>query len=398
MRSYSFLSCYNPFTIQYELFDMSLIKFFLTTLFLNTITVSAQGIGIAGSPQAAQAGVEQFQFFLQAPGNCLISHTDLPIDAPSKNLAALWIRAVFHDAGTWDPNAVAPALYGGANAGIRSFANVSENAGLFASLAPRFQQNTAVNMSAADTIALAGLTSVTHCGGPHIPYSPGRIDTTTPQTPIGRIPEANERYLTVKPKLQRMGWTNEDIVVLVTGSHTMGGIHAANSPQLTNKSYIPFDTTPGVFDNDVFIRVLAGHCPVPVDCDIANDPELRPIVQRYAADQKAFFDQYAISFAKLSNQVTGVTLNPAMSISIAVHANLLEEGTTDLDGKILSGPNAGMLGNGMSITGSNTTHVNKATPSQQSNSSIMYSSGFILRGFMLCVVWISTCGILSFVN
>ncbi|KAJ1341781.1 hypothetical protein BSLG_003676 [Batrachochytrium salamandrivorans] len=48
---------------------------------------------------------------------------------------------------------------------------------------------------------------------------------------------------------------------------------------VTNKTFVPFDLTPGVFDNDVFKRVLQGICAVPVDCDIANDPELRPIVQ-----------------------------------------------------------------------------------------------------------------------
>ncbi|KAJ1341782.1 hypothetical protein BSLG_003677 [Batrachochytrium salamandrivorans] len=44
--------------------------------------------------QTSQAAALQFEFFLQAPGNCLISHTDLSPSAPSKNLAALWISCL----------------------------------------------------------------------------------------------------------------------------------------------------------------------------------------------------------------------------------------------------------------------------------------------------------------
>jgi hypothetical protein len=59
----------------------------------------------------------------------------------------------------------------------------------------------------------------------------------------------------------------------------MGGIHGRHSPTLTDKEFVPFDDTPGVFDNNVFKKVLAGYCPVPVDCDIAADPEMRPHIE-----------------------------------------------------------------------------------------------------------------------
>lgn len=78
-----------------------------------------------------------------------------------------------------------------------------------------------------------------------------------------------------------MGWLNEDIVALVTGSHTLGGIHGLNSPNVTKKAYVPFDDTPGIFDNHVFIYAMQGNCALNVDCSIAADPELRPIVQLY---------------------------------------------------------------------------------------------------------------------
>jgi hypothetical protein len=231
---------------------------------------------VRGSQEASQLAVNSFQFILAAPKNCLETLADLPRGA-SKNMAALWIRAAFHDAGTWDPQASLP---GGADASLLSFLNATENIGLEESIAPKFMQNPRVNMSRADMIALAGQVSITHCGGPNFPFQPGRADAVIPVSPAGRVPDGAMRLANAKPMFQRMGWTNEDIVVLVTGSHTMGGVHGAHSPTVSNRTFTPFDDTAGIFDNHVFKFTLQNKCAVPIDCDIANDPELRPLVQR----------------------------------------------------------------------------------------------------------------------
>nr|KAJ3410578.1 L-ascorbate peroxidase 3 [Polyrhizophydium stewartii] len=317
---------------------------------------AAQSVSVLGSREAAQAAADQLVFFLQAPGNCLQVNSDLPASAPSKNLAALWIRAVFHDAGTWVPTG---SPTGGANAGIMSFLNQTENGGIADSIAPKFQQNTKVSISKADAIALGGVVSVAHCGGPSITYSPGRVDTTTPANPTGRLPSATEAFDSVLTKLRRMGWSNEDIVALVTGSHTMGGVHGAITPEITNKPFVPFDTTPGVFDNDVFKRSLAGKCVLPVDCSIAKDATLRPIVEKYANDQQAFFTQYAISFAKLMGQTNDTTLLPSVPVTIALHKNLFAEGTTDENGNVLSGSST-------TAAGSSPTNPSKAAAGEGS--------------------------------
>ncbi|KAI8923967.1 heme peroxidase [Entophlyctis helioformis] len=302
----------------------------------------SRGIADFGSVDASQAAADQLVFFLNSPGNCLVVNSDLPVDAPSKNLAALWIRAVFHDAGTWDPaNRTAP---GGMDSSVMRFFDFPDNAGLQPSIAPIFQQRPGVNITKADAIALAGLLSVTHCGGPKINYRPGRLDfTTTPTSPAGRLPGGTEAFPSVMAKLRRMNWTDEDIVVLVTGSHSMGGVHGAISPDITKKKFVPFDSTPGVFDNDVFKKTLAGICALPLDCEIAKDPKLRPLVERYANDQNAFFAQYAISFEKLLAQ-TRSPLMPAVPLMISVHANLLAEGTTDAEGNVITPPTTATTG------------------------------------------------------
>jgi L-ascorbate peroxidase len=144
---------------------------------------------------------------------------DMPPNPPSSNMAALWIRAVFHDAGTY----TASSKSGGADASLLAFMNVTENGGIKESIATRFTPNIKANISDADAIALAGLVTVTHCGGPQIPFNFGRIDNKrTPLSPLGLLPLATESFATIMTKMRRMGFNNEDVVSLVTGSHTMG--------------------------------------------------------------------------------------------------------------------------------------------------------------------------------
>ena len=118
----------------------------------------------------AQTAANGLVFLLQAPGNCFEVHADMPPNAPSKNMAALWIRSVFHDAGTFDPTG---NPQGGLDGSSVQFLNTTENAGLAEAMVTRFSPNLKVNMSVADLIAIGGLVSVTHCGGPTIPFQPG---------------------------------------------------------------------------------------------------------------------------------------------------------------------------------------------------------------------------------
>ena len=85
--------------------------------------------------------------------------------------------------------------------------------GLTESIAPKFQQNPQVSMSKADMIALAGLVSITHCGGPSMKFRAGRVDAKpghyTP--PHNRIPDPKVSLVDFKKRAAEMGWTNEDV-------------------------------------------------------------------------------------------------------------------------------------------------------------------------------------------
>jgi catalase (peroxidase I) len=180
--------------------------------------VFAQDKNLLGSVEATQAAAKNLQFIINAPRNCLEAIADLP-NSVSKNMAALWIRAAFHDGGTFAPGTANP---GGLDSSVLSFLNVSENAGLADSMATNFVRDPNITMTKADKIALGAQVAVTHCGGPSMPFRSGRKDAVVPVSPVGRLPSGNDTLESTRKIFQRMGWTNEDIVVLVTGSHTMG--------------------------------------------------------------------------------------------------------------------------------------------------------------------------------
>jgi catalase (peroxidase I) len=160
-------------------------------------------------------------------------------------MAALWIRGAFHDAGTYDPSAANP---GGADNSVNYFLTASENGGLPGSITSDFVSGNA--LSKADIIQLGGQVTVTHCGGPNIPFYAGRKDATaaTAQTPVGRLPEFSDSFATNLAVMKRMKFTDEEIVAIVTGSHSMGGAHKKGSGVI-NEAEAVFDMTPGIFDN-----------------------------------------------------------------------------------------------------------------------------------------------------
>jgi hypothetical protein len=126
-----------------------------------------------------------------------------------------------------------------------------------------------------------------------------------------------------------MGLSDLDMLVLTTGSHTLGGVHGKITPRITNDTFVPFDTTPGIFDNNIFKLVLENKCVLPIDCKLGQEPGLLPYVRLYSEDQNAFFEQYAKSLEKMNDLVVGANegvLRDFVDIKIPVHGNLMTEG------------------------------------------------------------------------
>ncbi|KAJ3072783.1 L-ascorbate peroxidase 3 [Podochytrium sp. JEL0797] len=261
---------------------------------------------------------------IRGPGGCLFS-SNLPSSAPSQNLAALWLRAIFHDAGTFNANASNGA--GGLDGSLALSAeyNLPVNGGINASLANRFLPPGS-KLTNSDAIALGGIVTVATCGGPQVGFQTGRQDASLADIVANLPSNATAPVSEIAAGFARMGLNKLDMLVLTTGSHSLGGAHAAISPSLTSAPFAPFDSTPGVFDNDIFKKVLLGRCVVPLDCAFAQDPTLLPYIQQFATSQNAFFAQYAISFEKML-ALTKSVLSMPVAINITIHDNLVQEGT-----------------------------------------------------------------------
>ncbi|KAJ3250963.1 Cytosolic seryl-tRNA synthetase [Chytriomyces hyalinus] len=273
-----------------------------------------------------QGLAQTFVGHLEVPNGCGVNADDMPPESPSQNLAALWLRAAFHDVGKFDPEKPEQVV----NGLLPNFLTEMENSGIGVSIATSFASYVKFNYSRADFIALAGQAVVIHCGGPTFNFSYGRQDgdRATPFTSLAQsLPDdATHTYDMIKTKLRRLNFTNADIVALVTGSHSLGGAHKLISPHLTDKKFQPFDSTPGVFDNVVFQDALNGKCVTRVDCGIIKDPEMKPLIELYASSQDAFFKQYVESFEKMVNLGQNRTKLSSAALDIEVHEKLAEEG------------------------------------------------------------------------
>lgn len=67
-------------------------------------------------------------------------------------------------------------------------------------------------------------------------------------------------------------------------------------------------------------------------------------LDRYAADQNAFFKQYSISFERMTNMTTS-SLFPTREIIVDVHKHLFEEGTLQTTTTSSSSPTSSIAPN-----------------------------------------------------
>ena len=134
---------------------------------------------------------------------------------------ALWLRAAFHDAATYDPSK--PDSIGGADGSLISMLDQPGHDGINQSIATHFSSSRIGSaITQPDQIVLAAMVTVGHCGGPNMTFEAGRKLNPNPIHPDGRVPVDTDSYSSIKARLRVMKMTDEDIVALVTGSHTLG--------------------------------------------------------------------------------------------------------------------------------------------------------------------------------
>ncbi|CAN6463172.1 unnamed protein product [Victoria cruziana] len=214
-----------------------------------------------------------------------------------KNCAPIILRLAWHSAGTFDVK----TKTGGPFGTIKNSVELGHSANAGLDIAVRLLEpikEQFPTLSYADFVQLAGVVAIEVTGGPDIVFHPGREDKTEPPVE-GRLPDATKGsdHLRVVFK-EQMGLSDQDIVAL-SGGHTLGRCHKERSGFEG-----AWTRDPLIFDNSYFQELLAGDkeglLQLPSDKALLSDPAFRPLVEKYAADEDAFFADYAEAHRKLS--------------------------------------------------------------------------------------------------
>jgi L-ascorbate peroxidase len=217
------------------------------------------------------------------------------------SVAHHWIRAAFHDAGTFNLQ----FNDGGADGSLQFELDRRENKGLDETI--DFYKGIVARrgISMADAIAFGGVRAFIACGSPAINFRPGRIDATGPN-PTGRLPDrrasANE---TLKLFVGNLGMSVEETVAIVGGGHTVADLDDGSDEDDVDDSGKEdgFDSTPFKFDNRWFVEILANpdNAQIESDANMLNDPEMKRIFEFFAAANENFFRPFMTSMEKMIN-------------------------------------------------------------------------------------------------
>ncbi|KAF5837815.1 L-ascorbate peroxidase [Dunaliella salina] len=233
----------------------------------------------------------------------------------SKYCNPIIIRLAWHDAGTYDCTKTEFPQRGGANGAIRFQPELSHghNAGLQVALALLKPMKAKYpDVSHADLFQMASAAAIEAAGGPKIDMQYGRKDVTNEQAPMhGSSATAADH---IRQVFNRMGFNDQEIVVL-SGAHTLGRVRKDRSGLGVDETKYTKDG-PGLkggtswtpdwlnFNNSYFTEVKAKRdadlIVMDTDACIFEDEGFRPWAEKYAADQDAFFADYAVAHKKLS--------------------------------------------------------------------------------------------------
>ncbi|XVE74441.1 hypothetical protein DITRI_Ditri12bG0017700 [Diplodiscus trichospermus] len=184
-------------------------------------------------------------------------------------------------------------------------------------------------VSCADILTIAARDAVILVGGPYWDVPVGRKDSKTASYDLAmeNLPSANEGLLSIISKFLYQGLSVTDMVALA-GAHTIGmarcenfrariyGDFAATSYLNNLKSICPVigsgdnnvtamdNVTPNLFDNSFYHTLLRGEGLLSSDQEMYSSVfgiETRKLVQKYAAEPIAFFNQFSDSMVKLGN-------------------------------------------------------------------------------------------------
>ncbi|KAF2439634.1 heme peroxidase [Karstenula rhodostoma CBS 690.94] len=166
---------------------------------------------------------------------------------PRRVTSAEWLRTAFHDS-------ISGNIYtgqGGLDGSIAWELDGLENEGNFAddsvaAWAPFVSDLT----SLADVIAAATYALTRSCSNISVAVRGGRLDATE-AGPQGAVPQPQNAIGIFRNQFARMGLDDKGMIQFVACGHSIGGVHGADHPEITNQDLANFDTTPTILDNQI---------------------------------------------------------------------------------------------------------------------------------------------------
>lgn len=231
--------------------------------------------------------------------------------------AAEWLRTAFHDA-------ISGNIYtgeGGLDGSIAWELDSLENEGNFAddsvaAWAPYVSELTSLS----DVIAAATYTLTRSCSNISLAVRGGRVDATE-AGPSGFVPQPQNAVTIFRNQFARMGLDDKGMVQFVACGHSLGGVHGADHPEITNEDLANFDSTPSVLDNSIAVEFVSNttNDPLVVGQSIANKrnsdtkvfgADKNATIKALAADPKLFADACRSIFQTMIDQVpSGIRLS-----------------------------------------------------------------------------------------
>lgn len=240
-----------------------------------------------------------------------------------KNCGPILIRLSWHDAGVFSSG----ALSGGCPNAAMRFTDAGEgtfgaNAGLptvaLTLLKPVTEKYAETGfISHSDLWALSANVATKVMGGPDVPTRFGRPDakesSESVESQVGRLPDGDKGVVHLRDIFHPKGFDDKDIVAL-SGAHTVGKCHAERSgfegawtedhlkfdntyfTHLLSKKYEAETTAKG---NPQLRCPVSGTMMLTTDMALLEDEAFKVHVERYAADQDAFFSDYVKAWVKL---------------------------------------------------------------------------------------------------
>jgi hypothetical protein len=217
--------------------------------------------------------------------------------------ARAWLRAAFHDSGSFSRNDQKPV---GADGSLQFELDRSENMGLARTISVYTNFVKQFNVSMADCIAYGAARSVEVCSGVRVNVTLGRIDATEANPP-DRLPGATQgANATFQMFVNRMGFTLEETIALIGGAHSVARVHAnfhqGESWIGNRRANWDIDSTVGKLDNVYFKQLLNSTLRgLPSDYAMTTSLDMLKVVENFATNSSTFLRTFKSAVERMIN-------------------------------------------------------------------------------------------------